>query len=321
MKLNFCRVATYGLFISAVWPATGGPLRRADLPAEPAWLAHVDCDGLRATTVGQYIQDELAKPEAVAKLAAFQSLFNFDLRTQLHGLTLYGTGPAAEGGVLLVYATFDTDRLVTLAKGANDSQSTPYKHHVIYSWLDEKRKPRHGAKGRTYAAIQGDRVVFGQRQEAVEGALDVLDGAVASLGSSRAFPQVGTPGDTSCLEAAARKMEVPANEPRAALLRLAQSGRVQVGESQGQVVAKLTLQANDGEVAGTMTSIAQGLLALMKLQKEKPESARLADGISIKQEGSHLVVMLELPAAEVVDILKTDAARKAQKKADASTEK
>src|SRR5271169_3118436 len=95
--------------------ASGAPLKRADVAADPAWVAHLDCDALRPTTIGQYIQSEMNKPDAQEKLAGFQSMVGFDLRTQLHGLTLYGTGSNPHDGVLLVYADFDPDRLVTLA--------------------------------------------------------------------------------------------------------------------------------------------------------------------------------------------------------------
>ena len=142
-------------FAAAGLPAWAGPLQRADVPAEPAWVLHLDCDSLRPTAIGQYILSEMEKPEAQAKLAAFQTIFNFDPRKQLHGLTLYSTGKAPEDGVLLVYADFDADRLVTLAKAAKDYQSTTYKQHVIHNWIDDKKKAKHGVKPRVYAAIQG----------------------------------------------------------------------------------------------------------------------------------------------------------------------
>ena len=114
------------------------PLQKADVPADPMWLLHLDFDRLRPTTVGQYILSELEKPAAQAKLAAFQALFKFDLRTQLHGLTVYGLPDAPDKGVLLVYADFDAEHLATLAKAANDYQSAAHKQHTIHSWIDRK---------------------------------------------------------------------------------------------------------------------------------------------------------------------------------------
>src|ERR1039458_5780763 len=135
-------------------PTAAGPkllgLQRADVAGEPAWVLHLDCDSLRPTALGQYLLAEMEKPEAQAKFDAFQTIFNFDLRKQLHGLTLYSTGKVPEDGVLLVYADFDPSRLVTMAKAAQGYQSTTFKQHVIHNWVDEKKKAKLGVKPRVY---------------------------------------------------------------------------------------------------------------------------------------------------------------------------
>src|SRR5512141_1230783 len=167
MKKRLLLVSAAGLFLTTSLATFAGPFRRGDVAADPAWVIHVDFDSLRTTTIGQYIQSEMQKPDAQARLAAFQALVNFDLRTQLHGATLYSTGPTPQDGVLIIYADFDPDRLVTLAKAANDSQSTTHKQNTIYNWIDDKKKAKDGEKPRTYAAIQGNRVIFGQKETPV----------------------------------------------------------------------------------------------------------------------------------------------------------
>jgi hypothetical protein len=315
MNTKVMKLACLAGLICAGWTTFADPLKRGDVAAEPVWVLHVDCDALRPTTIGQYIQGEMDKPEAQAKLAAFHALFSFDLRTQLHGLTLYSTGPAPEDGVLTVYAEFDPGRLVTLAKAAQDSHETQYKQHTIYDWIDEHKKSKNGVKPRTYAAILGPRIIFAQKEERVAQALDVLTGAVPNLASTQLFPQLGAVGETSFVQGAARKLDFKSSDPNAAIFRLSKLVRFQLGETQGQLSAVLTLEANDEEVATNMFSIAQGLVSLMKLQKDKPEPARIAQAITIKQEGPGLLVSLTLPANEVIDMMKVDAARKAQKKA------
>jgi len=316
MKTNLLKPILSGFVcLAAGMGSPAAPLQRADVPADPAWLVHIDCDGLRPTAIGQYLLAEMDKPEAQAKLAAFQALFSLDLRRQLHGATLYSTGSAPEDGVLLLYGDFDPARLVTLAKAAKDSQNTNYNQHVIYNWIDEKKKPRNGVQPRVYAAVQGNHmVIFGQREARVAEALDVLDHTVTNLAGSKAFPQLGAPGDVSFIEAAARKLDLPDSDPNAAMFRLSKLVRFQLGEAQGQVSGTLTLEANDEEVAQNMASIGQGLLALMKLQKEKPESVKLATALSLKQDGASVVVTLAMPADDAVELMKADAARKAQKK-------
>ena len=286
------------------------------MPAEPIWVLHVDCDGLRPTAIGQFLLTEMEKPEAQAKFAAFQTIFNFDPRKQLHGLTLYSTGKAPEDGVLLVYADFDPERLVTMAKAAKDYQSTTYKQHVIHNWIDDKKKARNGVRPRVYAAIQGGRiVVFAQQEARVAQALDVLDQAAPNLAGSTAFAELGASGSTSYIQGAARKMDIPDSAPNAAMLRLAKMARFQVGEAQGQLRVTLNLEADNEEVAKQMASVGQGLLALMKLQQNNPGSVKLAEALSLKQDGAGVVASLAVSTADVIELMKADAARKAQQKA------
>jgi hypothetical protein len=318
MKANFLRIALYVCgFAAAGLPAWAGPLQRTDVPADPAWVLHLDCDSLRPTAIGQYLIGEMEKPDAQAKFAAFQTIFNFDPRKQLHGLTLYSTGKASEDGVLLVYADFDPDRLVTLAKAANDYQSTAYKQHVIHNWIDEKKKGKHGAKPRVYAAIQGSHiVVFAQQEARVGQALDVLDRAAPTLAGTSLFPELGANGSTSCLQGAARKLDLPDSDPSAALFRLAKAGHLQVGEAQGKLKATLSLEANDEQVAQQMSWVGRGLVALMTLQKDNPGTATLGDAITLKQDGATVVASLAIPTGDAIELMKADAVRKAKKKAD-----
>ena len=322
MKVNYLKTAfCAGFLAAAAITASALPLQRADLPADPAWMVHFDVDALRPTTIGQYLLTEMDKPKAQAKLAAFQSIFNFDLRTQLHGLTLYSAGAAHEDGVLLVYADFDAGKLVTLAKAANDSQSSTYNQHTIYNWIDEKKKAKNGVRPRVYAAIQGARVIFGQREASVAQALDVLDGKAPRLAPESAFSQLSAAGGTGFIEAAARKLDLRPSDPHNALFRLSKLVRLRIGQAGEQVTATLSLDASDNEVAKNMAGVGQGLVSLMKLQKEKPELIKLAEAISLKQDGASVVATAAMPANDVVAMMKADAARKAQRKAQEEAEK
>ena len=319
MNMNLLKpVLCAGGLVAAAVTAPSAPLQRADVPAEPIWVLHVDCDALRPTAIGQYLLSQMEKPEAQAKFSAFQTIFNFDPRKQLHGLTLYSVGKAPEDGVLLVYADFDPERLVTLAKGAKDYHSSMYEQHTIHNWIDDKKKAKDGVKPRVYAAIQGRRiVVFSQQEARVAQALDVLDRTAPNLAGSGLFPHLGASGGTSFLQAAARKLDLPDSAPNAALFRLARSVRMEVGETQGQLRATLSLVAENEEVAKQMGSVGQGLIALMKLQKDNPGSVKLAESLSLKQDEANVVASLTVPAADAIDLMKADAARKARKQAKA----
>lgn len=301
-----------GSLLATASTINAAPLQRADVPAGSIWLAHADCDGLRPTVVGQYILAELDKPEAQAQMAALQAIFSFDPRKQLHGLTLFSTGSKPEDPVLLLYADFDADRLTTLAKAAKDSQNTKHNDHVIYNWIDEKKPEKDGVQPRIYASICGkNTIVFGQQEAPVAAALDVLDHKSPALAAS-AFPQLGKAGGTSLIEAATEKLDAVTKDPNAAVLKLAKRIQLQLGEANRQVTGRLVLEAGDEGVAKTMSSVAQGLIGLMKLQTDKPDNLKLADALAIAQDGTTVTVSLTIAAEDVVAGMKADAERKAK---------
>ena len=299
--------------------ALAAPLQRSDIVATPAWLLHLDCDRLRTTTVGQYILTEMDKPEAKAQLAVVQTIFDFDLRTQLHGATLYGTSVTPGSGVLMVYADFNADRLLLLARAAKDYQSTPHNQHIIHSWLDDKKPAKNGVKPRVYAAIQGNRVIFSQREADVATALDVLDGTTPNLAAGQLFPSLGLPGNPDVIEAGAGKLNLPDSDPNATIMKLAQNVQLTVGEQEQQCRGTITLLTDNEQVATHVMQIAQGILALTRMQTGKPEVTQLINALNITQDGASVVGHLALPSADLVKIMQADAARKAAAAASKDT--
>ena len=309
------QILSIRLFLSAsllmAVSAIAGPLQRADVINAPLWVIHVDADALRQTVVGQFLLAEMQKPDAQKKFAAFQAIFNFDPRKELHGLTLYGASKAEEDGVLLVYADFDAARLTTLAEGAKDHQSSTHGQYVIHNWIDEKKQPKNGVQPRTYAAISGKVVIFAQKETRVAEALDVLDRTKPNLDTNPQFTTLGT--GTGFIQAAAGKMEMPANDPNAALLKQSKMVMLDLGESQRRVEGTLTLATDGEEAAGQLEAVGRGLIGLMSLQSDKPENVKLAQALAVERAGANVMVRLAMPADDVVGMMKADAARKAAK--------
>ncbi len=315
MKSNLWKgVLTGSCLLGAIISSTAGPLQRSDVIKDPVWVLHLDCDALRPTVVGKYVLGEMEKPDAEKKLAEFQTIFGIDPRTALHGVTLYGTSVAQEDGVLLFYADFDAARLTTMAEGAKEHKSTTHGKHMIHSWLDEKKPEKDGVKPRTYAAIHGGKVViFGQKEGRIAQALDVLDKTKPNLTASTQFGSFGDGGENAVIVGAARKLDLPASDPNAAVLKQSKMASLSIGESQGQVRGTLKLEADSEEVAKQMESVGRGLVGLLALQKDKPDNMKLSQGLSIQQEGARITVKLVLPAGDMVGMIKAGAAKKAAK--------
>jgi len=315
MKSNLWQgLLTGGCLLGAMITSTAGPLQRSDVIQDPVWILHLDCDALRPTAVGKFVLGEMQKPDAEKKLAEFQTIFGIDLRTALHGVTLYGTSVAQEDGVLLLYADFDAARLTSMAESAKEHKSTTHGKHLIHGWLDEKKPEKDGVKPRTYAAIHGGKIIiFGQREGRIARALDVLDRTKPNLTASPQFASFSDTGGNAVLVGAARKLDLPASDPNAAVLKQSKMASLSIGESQGKVLGTLKLEADSEEVAKQMESIGRGLMGLMALQKDKPESTKLAEALSIQQEGASVTVKLSLPAGDMVGMMKAGAAKKAAK--------
>jgi len=138
----------------------------------------------------------------------------------------------------------------------------------------------------------------------------------SNIGSSSSNAlTIGGAGDTTFLTGAARKLDLSQSDPNAQIFRLSKSFRLQVGEVQQHLIGTLTLEANDDEVAGSMMSIAQGMIGLLKLQKDKPEAAKFLQAIALKQDGASLVLTIDVPTDDVVNAMKASEERKAAKAA------
>jgi hypothetical protein len=281
--------------------ATAGPLSRGNIAADATWVAHADFDRLRDTAFGRYLLDEMQKPEAETRFAAFQAVYRFDPRRDLRTVTLYGVGANHEDAVALVNARFDADHLVTLVKANDTHQSSAHRQYTIHSWIDNKKMKPDGTGPRTYAAAHSSgHVVFGRTAELVGRGLDVLDGHARSLKDGGGFTDLDGAANAVFFLAGADFSAISTIDPKAAILQKTRSGRLTVGESGDTVELTARVEANDAATAGQIQSIAQGLIALMSLQTRDPNATRLAQATSIALNGTVVTATLRLPSADVI---------------------
>jgi len=288
---------------AAALNAAAAPVKRADLPAHPAWVLHFDCDALRQTFLGKYLVYQMDKPELYSNMIAFQSIFSFDLRTQLHGITVYADNVTPTNNVVIVYADFDPDHIIKLFQGSEAAKTITTDRGVIYSWIDATKKT--GDNGpRKFAVVQPGRLITSMDKESVIAARSVIDGTAPNLASSKAFPELEAAGDATFLQIAADKMNFLGSEPNVALLKMSRHLKFQAGESQEQLSAVLSLDVGDENRARQMFFISQGLIAMLSLQPDCPKAAKLAGGLSVKQDHGALAVTLSVPSLDLIAAIK-----------------
>jgi hypothetical protein len=316
MKQNILIPATVAACLLACSPnLSAAPFDPKDVAADPGLLVHVDCDALRGSSVGQSI---LSEPEVQDKLAAVGALFDFDLRTQLHGLTVYTTEEHPKDGALIVYADFEPNRLITLAKAADGFESVTNGSHVIYSWLDKKKKGKEGDETRVCGAIMGHRVVFSHNESHLADALNVIDGKSPNYSGKKGLPEADA-GESILVQGVLLKFDFGDSDQNAAIFRMSKAVRLKLSEMAGTMTAAVHFEASDSDTATQISAIAQGLVAVLKLQKTDANALKLANAIVIKQDGAAVGLKLSTPSSELIDMIKAQQKKEEQKEHDTNS--
>jgi len=81
-----------------------------------------------------------------------------------------------------------------------------------------------------------------------------------------------------------------------------------LGEADGRINGNIRMDVDSEEMAQQIQSIGQGLVSLMALQKDKPDSNKLAQALSLKLEGATITVKLSIAAEDLVGMAKAKAA-------------
>jgi hypothetical protein len=310
MKRTTFILATAAALLASATVDFATPFNPKDVAADPALLVHVDCDALRGSSVGQAILNE---PEVQDKLAAVGAIFDFDITKQLHGLTVYTTEEHPKDGVLIVYADFDANRLITLAKAMEGFQSTTNGSHVVYSWLDDKKKAKAGERPRVCGAILGHRVIFGKDASHLAQALEVIDGNAPGLAGSKGLAGPDA-GESILAQGELLKFDFDSDDQKAAIFKMSKSVRLKLSELDHNMTASVRVEAADADTAGNISNIAQGLLSLLRLQKADANALKLANAIVIKQDGAAVGLTLSEPSSDLINMIK-DGQKKAEAKA------
>jgi hypothetical protein len=230
-------------WIAAVCSVAGAPLKCTDVGAEPARLLHIDFDAMRAAYVGKYFLYQLDKPEMHSNMITFQSIFGFDLRRQLHGMTIYTAGSTPNDSVVITYADFEAAQLMKLLTGGDSAFTSTNHQHVIYSWIDKNKNSANPDGVRKYAAILDGRLVAGNARRTVVDALAVVDGSAPSFSPQKAAKEFDTPGVTNFVLASAQNLEFLGSDPKVALLKSSKWVKLRASESDEVLRATLTVDA------------------------------------------------------------------------------
>lgn len=253
--------------------ASGAPLDPKQVSEQATWLVHLDVDAMRESRVvqqayGKYLE---LNPEAEKQLAKLRQQFGFELKKDLHGITLYGSRLAKLGkddGVLLIHADLNRSTAESLVRLGADYRASAYQGYELHRWTESKDKPDAHVMFGTFC--KSDLVLIGSSEREVKAALDVLDGRTASLAGTAA-PLAAALPEGAVVVARARGLaeaELPFKSP---LVTQSETFSLVVGERNGESFAEARLLTKSPQTAEQVKAIVEGLRAMGELQRSSDQ--------------------------------------------------
>ena len=242
--------------------AQAEPVNLKQVPADAKWLAHIDVDAVRASTVYQKIEAKCMEmhKEIAGQLDMARGIIGMDPRKDLHGITMYGKELGKPTGVLIVHAKVDPAPLLRMSVLAPDHKVTKYGAYELHSWVVKCHGHAFPGAG---AFHKSEGIVIASCVEELKAALDLLDGKGASVSSSSLLAGRVPAGATVMARIAGiADAKLPCKCP---LAEQTAAFRFSTGEHNGQSFFRALATMTNPEVVGQLRAVAEGGRALAQL--------------------------------------------------------
>jgi hypothetical protein len=276
-------------------PAAAEPASLATVPADAVWMMHLDMDAARESIVLRRMHDRAMAmhPQLEAMIAMVKGMTGMDPREDLHDVTAYGRDTDKRKAVMVVRAKANRAFLEKMVEKARDHRTMEHGGRTLHAWTHRGRK---GGKGEAVGgAFQADdRMVFAGSADAVQRALDVLDGKQPAY---REGPLAGGVKPGSILVARAAVIDPQTKCP---VLRQGRGYRVAAGEEGGRSFYRAKLDMKSAEAAGLAEDVVEGFEAVVKLRWDgDAEAMRLLSGLRTQTDGETCTIVWDASADDV----------------------
>lgn len=278
-------------------------LQRASIPANSKWVLHLDVDALRDSEIGAGLMTGIVLEQA----QAIQKKVNLDVPTIIentHSITVYGADyqSGSEGkGILLwkgegemeqIANAFLIQQVEATKAGEGNVTSIQTKPFPLYNMDDDMFA----------AVVSGKGLILGRSEEQIRTAAKVFDGDVQSMAQTESFTEFPPLSGGFFLVAYAESFSESADmPPQARVLKLADGGRIAMGEDNQNLIIQLILRARSEEVTQQIQQVIQGLLALATLGLgEEPGIQKIIRATQVNVAGRQVKLDLIVPLEEAV---------------------
>ena len=256
MKRLLCAALLLGL---TTIPAWAGPLKPKWIGSDAQWVAHVDVDAARDSTIGQFIiehRDELDLDFGELEEMGINPLEDF------YSITLYGAGDPEEDGVIIVQMNDKIDGLIDMAKEQADGfEEIEVLGRTAYS-IDNGEKVAYvhkSSSGRRTVLIATSDEALADAIGVIEGDRDNITDGDDGVGGS---PRKGAIFSAFMTDASWMDMD---NNPASKIINMSDSVSAQVGEYQNEAYAEVSFDAGNEDDARNINDIINGVLAMGRM--------------------------------------------------------
>jgi hypothetical protein len=289
---------------------------RATIAADARWVAYLDLDTLRTTTLGK----ELVETFETQAFRGPNGTVQLDPRKvfeTIGSITAYGsnlsTDPAAIDGTLIARGTPELRKIaealllqatLTTPQNCVEVKDLPFPAYAV---IDIRVN---GTKQELFFAFPPQPVVIASKSKAqILKAVDVLRGAAPSLANTATSPIAGQFGQAGNAYLFAASIIPPGNVvsgngPEARILQLTSAVSLAVGETAADLFAHVELKASSTDAADKLEKILQGLVAMVGLTETNDR--QLADFINaatLARNNDAVSMHLVYPSARLVQMI------------------
>lgn len=295
------RTFYFSLAAGLVFAATGlnaAPLDRAQVAANAKWLLHLDVQTLLKSQLG----DSLMKGVVAQAGAGLQKDAGLDLSAILRStasIMAYGTDykSGKDGkGVLIWQGAKEIEQIASgfLVQQAEAAKAGGGNVKLVR----EVAQPVYAFGDDMHVMVRaGSGLILSRAVDQIDEAIKVLENQTPSLQGKTAFSEYAAlPGGFFFLALADGFNQAADVPPQASVLKLAEGGRLALGEAEGKLRLQLTLKAQTAEVTQQIQQVVQGLLAIVTMsQSESPELQEVLRATKINTVDKRVTLELGIP--------------------------
>jgi hypothetical protein len=284
--------------LGAAAAVMAGPLDQRKVGSDARWIVHVDVEGLRKSSFGEYLINDLVKPVLDKADELKEANLSINL-TNISSITAYGPAfSKSPEGVLMISTSADVKKdldsvtgMFLLSAGTN----------APFTMVEKDPLPLYSFAKTVYFAPSDRTLLVAKSRDQIERAHRVVQGKEESLAKSSSFKNFKQPPNSFFSVAVAEGFLGAAGmPPQAQILKETSGGRLCLGERDDKVFVNLVFQGRDDMATTRIQQVLQGIVALVSLSQQDQEITRLAGGTKIASEGQDVLVNVEYPVDKTI---------------------